>query len=54
MRTRPERRYYVKLRQMFVDSLADDAMGVGIHRRGDEILFYYPVAVLVATRLSAA
>ena len=42
-----------KVRQLFVDSLADDAMGVGIHRRGDEIRFAYPVAVLVATRLSA-
>lgn len=43
-----------KVRQMFVDSLADDAMGVSIQRRGDQIRFAYPVAILVAARLSAA
>jgi ubiquinone/menaquinone biosynthesis C-methylase UbiE len=37
-----------RIRQMFVDSLADDGLGMGTHRRGDEIRFAYPVAVLVA------
>ena len=37
-----------EIRRMFVDSLADDGLGMGTHRRGAEIRFAYPVAVLVA------
>lgn len=37
-----------RIRQMFVESLADDGLGMGTHRRGDEIRFAYPVAVLVS------
>lgn len=37
-----------RVRQMFVDSLADDGLGVGTYRRGEQIRFAYPVAVLVA------
>jgi ubiquinone/menaquinone biosynthesis C-methylase UbiE len=37
-----------RIRQMVVDSLANDGLGMGTHRRGDEIRLAYPVAVLVA------
>jgi SAM-dependent methyltransferase len=37
-----------RIRQMIVDSLPDDDLGMGTHRRGEEIRFEYPVAVLVA------
>jgi len=36
------------IRQMFVDSLADDALGMGTRRRRDQIVFGYPVAMLVS------
>jgi hypothetical protein len=36
-----------KLRQMFVESLANDGLGVGAHRKGNNIYFAYPIAVLV-------
>jgi SAM-dependent methyltransferase len=39
-----------RVRQMFVDSLADDGLGLGTHRKGDELRFAYPVAILVADR----
>jgi SAM-dependent methyltransferase len=39
-----------KLRQMFAESLENDGLGVGAHRKGDNIYFAYPVAVLVAER----
>lgn len=38
------------VRQMFVDSLADDALGVDSRRANGEIRFAYPIAVLVAER----
>ena len=38
------------IRRMFVDSLADDGLGLGTRRRGSEIRFAYPVAILVAER----
>ena len=38
------------LRRIFRDSLADDALGVGVRRVGEEIRFSYPVAVLAARR----
>src|SRR6266849_6027050 len=37
-----------RIRQMFVDSLDGDGLGLGTRRRGDQIVFAYPVAVLVA------
>ena len=37
-----------RIRRMFVGSLADDRLGLGTHREGDEIRFAYPVAILVA------
>jgi SAM-dependent methyltransferase len=38
-----------RVRQMFVDSLADDGLGMGTRRAGDRIVFAYPVAILVAS-----
>jgi ubiquinone/menaquinone biosynthesis C-methylase UbiE len=37
------------IRRMFVESLADDGLGLGTRRRGDAIVFAYPVAALAAT-----
>jgi len=39
-----------RIREMFIASLADDGLGLGTHRRGEEIRFAYPVAILVAER----
>ncbi|MGE0825671.1 MAG: class I SAM-dependent methyltransferase [Candidatus Binatia bacterium] len=39
-----------KLRQMFVESLDDDGLGVGVHRKDGKIHFAYPIAVLVAEK----
>lgn len=38
-----------RIRAIFAASVADDALGLGTHRKGDEIRFAYPVAILVAT-----
>ncbi|MEK7675841.1 MAG: methyltransferase domain-containing protein [Verrucomicrobiota bacterium] len=38
------------VRQMFVDSLADNALGLDSRRANGEIRFAYPIAVLVAER----
>jgi len=44
-----------RIRRMFIDSLEDDGLGLGTRRRGnDEIVFAYPVAVLVAARTPSA
>ena len=37
-------------RQMFVESLDTDGLGVGAHSKDGKIRFAYPVAVLVAER----
>ncbi len=39
-----------RIRRMFVDSLDGDGLGLGTRRRGDAIVFAYPVAALGATR----
>ena len=39
-----------KLRQMFVESLDDDGLGMGARREDGKIRFAYPIAVLVADR----
>lgn len=39
-----------RVRQIFADSVDDDALGLGTHRKGDELRFAYPVAILVADR----
>ena len=38
-----------RVRQMIVDSLEDDGLGLGTRRRGDTIVFAYPVVLLVAS-----
>jgi SAM-dependent methyltransferase len=40
------------IRRMFVDSLADDGLGLGTRREGDRILFAYRVAMLAAKQVS--
>ncbi len=35
-----------KIRQMFVEALDDDGLGMGVRRQGDKIRFAYPIAVL--------
>src|SRR5213593_3983463 len=54
-RSFPERGDAERIRWMFIDSLADDGLGLGTRRRGNgEIVFAYPVAVLVAARTPSA
>ena len=43
-----------RIRGMFIDSLADDGLGLGTRRRGDAIVFAYPVAALVAIKTGSA
>jgi len=43
-----------RVRRMLIDSLEDDGLGLGTHRRGDRVVFAYPVAVLVAARMESA
>jgi ubiquinone/menaquinone biosynthesis C-methylase UbiE len=38
-----------RIRRMFVDSVEGDGLGLGARRRGDRIVFAYPVVALVAT-----
>jgi len=38
------------VRRAIMDSLADDALGIGTHRQGDEIHVAYPVRILLADR----
>ena len=38
------------IRRMFADAVADDGLGLATRRRGSEIRFAYPVAILVAER----
>src|SRR2546425_1722417 len=42
------------VRRMLLDSLEDDGLGLGTHRRGDRVVFAYPVAVLVAIKTAPA
>jgi hypothetical protein len=39
-----------RIRALFAESLADDALGVGARRLDGAIHFAYPVAILVAER----
>jgi hypothetical protein len=36
------------IRQMFVDSLADDGLGMKTKQKGDKLLLSYPIAILAA------
>src|SRR2546422_690372 len=38
-----------RVRRMIIDSLDGDGLGLGTQRRGDTIVFAYPVTALVAT-----
>jgi SAM-dependent methyltransferase len=49
-RSFPDPGNVAELRRMFADSIADDAMGLGVRRQGERIRFAYPVAILTATR----
>jgi ubiquinone/menaquinone biosynthesis C-methylase UbiE len=39
-----------KIRRIFREDLGKDALGVGAHRRGEEIWFAYPILVLVGKK----
>jgi hypothetical protein len=39
-----------KLRQMFVESLDSDGLGVGTHRKDEKIHFAYSIAVLMVEK----
>ena len=39
-----------KIRQLFRDDVDIDALGIGVHRCGDEIHFAYPITVIVAEK----
>jgi len=43
-----------RIRQMFVESLDGDGLGLGTRRRGETIVFAYPVAVLAAIKAAPA
>ena len=49
-RSFPEPGNDVKVRQAIIDSVVDDALGIGAHRRGAEVHVAYPVRILVAER----
>jgi SAM-dependent methyltransferase len=42
------------IRRLVTDSLADDGLGMRTRRQGDQIVFAYPVAVLIADRTASA
>lgn len=39
-----------KLRQIFLENLMTDAMGMGVHKRGDEIHYHYPTIIIVGLK----
>ena len=49
-RSFPEPGNDVKVRQAIIDSVVDDALGIGAHRRGAEVHVVYPVRILLAER----
>ena len=49
-RSFPEPGNAAKIRRILLDSLADDALGIGTHPQGNEVHFVYPVAILMARR----
>ena len=49
-RSFPEPGDEAKVRQAIIDSLVDDALGIGAHRRGAEVHVAYPVRILLAER----
>jgi SAM-dependent methyltransferase len=49
-RSFPEPGNEVKVRQAIIDSVVDDALGIGAQRRGVEVHVAYPVRILLAER----
>lgn len=41
-----------KIRQIYLDNLTTDSLGMGVHKRGEEIHFYYPTMIVVGTKLN--
>ncbi len=39
-----------KIRQIYLDNLTTDTVGMGVHKRGDAIHFHYPTMIVVGTK----
>ena len=39
-----------KIRQIYIDNLTNDTVGMGVHKRGDAIYFHYPTMIFVGTK----
>ena len=42
----------VELRRIFLEDLATNSLGMGAHRRGNEIYISYPTAIIVGEKLT--
>jgi ubiquinone/menaquinone biosynthesis C-methylase UbiE len=38
------------IRQIYLDDLITDSLGMGVHKRGEEIYFHYPTMIIVGTK----
>jgi SAM-dependent methyltransferase len=52
-RSFPDPSHVSQIREMFVRSIDDDGMGLGVHRVGPQIHFAYQVAILAAAKPAA-
>jgi len=39
-----------KIRQIYLENLTNDTVGMGVHKRGDAIHFHYPTMIVVGTK----
>lgn len=39
-----------KIRQIYLENLTNDTVGMGVHKRGDAIYFHYPTIIFVGTK----
>lgn len=39
-----------KIRQIYLENLTNDTVGMGVHKRGDAIYFHYPTMIFVGTK----
>lgn len=39
-----------KIRKIYTDNLVTDTVGMGVHKRGEEIHFHYPTMIVVGTK----
>ncbi len=39
-----------KIRQIYIDNLTTDTVGMGVHKRGEAIHFHYPTMIVVGTK----